>query len=180
MKKTLIIFLDFDGVLNNFNSRKRYENINFNPDNVMNFIELINKLDDLNISHTIVLNTAWKLGSGEYLPQELLKKCLTQEEQSKELVDLLCRLNGSMVTPTYHYSNYSEFNRLNQYNCKSFEVESFIVQNLKNDDSHFYLYLDDEPVDFKYLNILQYNTNPELGLTKDDIEEIIKLIGGSN
>lgn len=173
MSKKLLIYLDFDGVLNNIYS-EYYKEIQLCKNNISYFVQFLNKLEYEGIEYNIVLNTSWKLYKKEYFVEALYERLLKEENPDLEIKKLFSKFKGSLVTPSYDFGNYQCGE--NYYNCKSFEVESFIAINNLKEEEFIHFYLDDEIVDFKYINILQYNTNPELGFIEEDIEKCYEII----
>lgn len=174
--KKINIFLDFDCVLNNFDreEKSRYEKIEFNKENVNNLYILLKYLERKygDNCYKIILNTAWKMNTGIKLIGLCKLKAKASKDCDKELDYIVNKFED--VTPTYNF-----FNRNKEggtYCCKSFEVLSYIAQNYNNEDNDLFLYLDDEKVEFEYINVIQYNTNIHKGLTFDDIRNIKNII----
>ncbi|MCB6707030.1 hypothetical protein LI094_10850 [[Clostridium] saccharogumia] len=60
LERTIYIFLDVDGVLNNHQARKKYRGREMRiicDDNLLQFVELINKIED---KYLIVLTSTWR------------------------------------------------------------------------------------------------------------------------
>ena len=73
LERTIYIFFDVDGVLNNHQARKKYQGREMRiicDDNLLQFVELINKIED---KYLIVLTSTWR-----YSPDSIntLKKAL--------------------------------------------------------------------------------------------------------
>lgn len=165
--KTLYLFLDFDGVLNNAKEDfGREELAHLNQSNLNQFDILVSKLiDKYNLK--IVINSAWKMN--------LFKG------DENWLHKFLCRVNPLLkyeqyiidTTPTYGFWQQG-------YCCKRFEVESWIAQKLYNTDNAEFLILDDEKIskngNMDFIKI--YNTDCEVGLTKNDVDNLLMFLKG--
>lgn len=171
IQKELVVFLDFDGVLNSqgtsINGKRRKEGFRDNPKvegieweiNCMkNTIELFDRLSK-KVKVTVVLNTAWKMCA----PQ----RCIAKYNNTELGIKYPC----SEATPTYHFHG-------GNYNCKSFEIESYIVQKDYTLDKTLFLCLDDDVKQeyFKYIPVINYRVDGVEGLTLEDKDIICKEI----
>lgn len=163
--KTLYLFLDFDGVLNNANeSFGRDELGHLNQSNLNIFGLLINELNKL-YELKIVINSAWKMnifkGNENWL-HRFLSRIPPLLKYEKYFID---------TTPTYGFWE-------ENYSCKRFEVESWIVQRLNNSDNSEFLILDDSFIpkigNLKFIKI--YQTDCNIGLIAKDIPKILEIL----
>ncbi len=159
-EKSISIFLDIDGVLNNSSQWKNLYQLN--NENIDIFIDLIKQLSKkYNVS--IILSSTWKNG---FVKANNSKNT----PQIKELEDKLAKYGISITAKTPSYKN------------KSRDVE--IMSYQKYYDSDYALILDDSPEEFsieykktaKINNILMYYTNSSMGLTDKDVKNIIKMM----
>lgn len=172
MNKKVVLYLDFDSVLNNYKNSDRYDNIRMNKDNVSNLYNMLVKMEESKINYCIVINSSWKMNLGKDLIHILYKdllKCSNIDYKIKYLFERFVD-----VTPTYHFNNFQQGE--NVYSCKSFEVESFIISKNLMEDKFLHIYLDDEIVDFKYCNVIQYNTDVENGFNEEDSLKLFEII----
>lgn len=172
-KEKLVIYLDFDGVLNNgdeyYGDSDNYHN--FNICNVKAFSKMMDKFiltyGEENVR--IVLNTAWKMTN----PKTLIHRCKHTFPFKKY---------GKYInecTPTFNFFC-SKMYRSKEYCIKGFEMESHIVKTFRDIDNIDILLIDDEEVLTRFSGVNIYRTNTKKGLTDEDIVDIMYMINESN
>ncbi len=165
--KTLYLFLDFDGVLNNANEDfGRDELDRLNQSNLDQFDILINKLKE-NFEIKIVINSAWKMnifkGRENWLDL-FINRIKPLIKYRQYIID---------TTPTYRFWQKG-------YDCKRFEVEAWVAQQLYDGNDAEFLILDDELIKNKgcmeFIKI--YRTDCNVGLTNIDVDNICDMLIG--
>lgn len=159
--KELVLFLDFDGVLNcadddfgrDFDSRLNTSLVN----------RLCDFLDELNSEFNIkvVVSSAWKT----MLDKDDFLKRLKRHQDIKRLTDII-----SDITPTSHCCS---------KNTRGFEIEMYIDNNYNyhNLDNYVFLSIDDEKVETPHMSFVKhFRTNVSKGLMLYDIEKLKKIL----
>lgn len=168
MMKQLYLFLDFDGVLNGaINNFGRDQNTRFDKSNLEIFDELIKELKKY-YELKIIINSSWKITNKN--TKQWIEKFLNKENNPlKKYQDLIID-----ATPTYYFYD-------KKYNCKMFEVESYIVQNLNNTENKEFLIIDDEKISKGYMSFIKiYKTDEKTGLVENDIYNVMNILKPTN
>lgn len=151
-----IIFLDFDGVLNN-DETETLVTYHVGLDEVL--VAKLNEIMDHVDSHVVVSST-WRI-----------------RYDFNELKDLLVSAGfkhvESIVDTTMLDHDYSEydFDRMHYVSSRSFEIERYLKENC--DDGQRFVILDDDKTVFKDNHVL---TLESIGLTDDDVKNAIEIL----
>lgn len=146
----MYIFLDVDGVLNTTADWKQ-KVYSLNPKCIEIFRSLINKMDN----PKIVLSSTWRNG---------IARDGTTAIHIKDLLVALNYPGGGSIDKT----------AVSPDGIRSKEIDYY----LRRHDKDKYIILDDAPTLFELGNKTPYLylTNPEKGITQDDIKKILKNI----
>ncbi len=163
-----VIFLDIDGVLNtNIQSTEQQGEICDKAFIAAEKVELLKELV-LRTSAVIVLHSGWKFWFDEHL-------CPVRKE-ARSLVELLGH-NGLWIQDVTPDFTTEEIRKAKKFSLvKAKEIKAWLEAHPETgpwivlDD----LYLHDEEVEAH-----QIKTNPETGLTEEDVESGVRMLGGS-
>lgn len=165
-----VIFLDIDGVLNtkywyrqmDRNTPKDEYGYTFDPDSVANLVKIIEKT-----GAEIVISSSWKLmGLSE------LRKMWKDRKLPGEIID---------ITPDYMDDELllnADLNDadLDHLDIRGYEINGWLTLHGK-DVSHYVIIDDmDDILTEQRSHLIQ--TDPDVGITKDDVEKAISLLNG--
>lgn len=160
------IFLDIDGVLNNFNTNKKYRSksrcrglIGIDKDKVKRLAKIVQETNSI-----LILTSSWKIG------WELkLSEINTLNYHAKYLNNHLKRKGNLFITDKTR-----EYN----LNYRGKGIQSYLI---KHPEITEWIVLDDEIfIDYEREGIMPHliQTNSDLGLTNEDTDAAIKMLKG--
>lgn len=173
--KKLLIFLDFDGVLNSesgdFGNDKEcsLKHLDLERYNIKSFFIFLQMLEIRQIDYEIVLETAWGMNmSFKMFMNKLRSKIkLGENDYEEELFEDILK-NCVDKTTTLNIAG-------RKGNPKAPEIEHWLMCNNVNTDETMVMIIDDEPVFLQYYRFTMLNINTKDGFTLEDSDEAIKL-----
>ena len=166
--KDVLIFLDFDGVLNSestgYGSDKyrSFKNVGLDKKNILNFYRFLQELEKNKIKYNIFLETAWCMNKSLSNFKFKLLNDIENEPDGLEknaFKEIISRCTDKV--DTLHIKNL-------QGNPKAPEIEYYLMRNNIDTRNTFVVIIDDEYVGLKYYDNYMYMTSQKDGLTMDD------------
>lgn len=164
--KPFYIFLDIDGVMNDFEywtkCKKKHgngrvmslQNYPFNPDSLNNLMLLNQELQHKQYATRIILSSTWRLG-----------------ENDTAIVNSRLAEYGMQIYDKTSQLDRMPLNKLTSF--RSFEIKEWLKTH-KNPTN--YIILDDADVSDEFEEKYYVKTNPNVGFNKDKLQEAIEKV----